>query len=311
MVLYPIEGLYKVGVFLHQRLSRPKKLPCFVISIGNITTGGTGKTEYVLKVANMLLHRKICILTRGYKGKYENRMAIVNKDMEDAGDEALMIANRCSFPIIVGKNRKKTAQFAIDEFGADTVILDDGFQYYGLYYDLNILLINGTNPFGNYHLLPCGILREPISGIKRADVIIVTKKPPDKTLIEKIREYNKKSPIFEAYYEPENLIDDSGNIYPLSILSGKKVFAVSGIGDPFSFEETLKELGSYVFPMKFPDHHFFRKKDIKKIKEKAKDFDIIVSTLKDKQRLKGRVQCLFLVVSLKIKNEEEFAKLLP
>ncbi|MEW6103372.1 MAG: tetraacyldisaccharide 4'-kinase, partial [bacterium] len=207
-----LEELYKLGLFCHRRLSEPKRVPAFVISVGNITTGGTGKTQMVLKIAQIFKEKKVCILSRGYKGKYENKGAIVmpNMKVEDVGDEPLMLSKMCNIPVIVGKNRYKNAMFAISHLGVDTIILDDGFQHWGLFRNLDILLINGANPFGNYHLLPYGILREPLSCINRADIIIITKKKTP-NLIDVIRKFNKTSPIFEADYKPSALLDNNGN----------------------------------------------------------------------------------------------------
>lgn len=302
-----LEGLYKIGLFCDRLVARPKKVPPFVISIGNLTTGGCGKTEMVLKIAEMLKDRKVCILSRGYKGRYENKGILVKRDMEveDVGDEPLMLSKRIDLPIFVGKDRVKNAIFAYKTLKIDTIILDDGFQYWDIFRNLDILLINGNDPFGNYHLLPYGRLREPLSSIKRSDIIVITKRCNQK-LIDQIRQFNKTSPIFEAYYKPEAFIDNDGGLYPLSYIFGKRVLAISGIQDPASFEKILKDLGGNVSSLRFSDHHFYSTSDIENIKDKAKGCDVIVSTLKDKERLKGRLKSLFLIVSFSINDEVGF-----
>lgn len=299
-----LEKLYKISLFYHRFVTKPKKVPPFVISIGNLTTGGCGKTEMVLKIAKMLKKRRVCILSRGYKGKYEHKGIVIRSDMkvEDVGDEPLMLSKRISVPILVGKNRVKNAMFAYKNFGVDTIILDDGFQHFALFRNLDILLINGNNPFGNYYLLPYGILREPLSSMKRADIIVITK-TSNVNVIDLIRKFNKTSPIFEAYYKPDGFIDENGNSYPLSYVSGKRVLAICGIQDPGSFKKIVEDLGCNVSLLVFPDHHFYSTSDIENIKEKAKGYDVIVSTMKDKERLKGRIKSLFLVVSFSINNE--------
>lgn len=332
-----LEELYRIGLLVHKRLSKPKKIMATVISVGNLTTGGTGKTQMVLKIAQMLKDRKVCILSRGYiahsphsivhrlykiayspqsivhrlrnKGRCEDKGLIVtaNSRLEDVGDEPLMLSRRINIPILVGKNRAKQAMFAIKNLGIDTIILDDGFQHWGLFCNLDILLINGGNPFGNYHLLPYGILREPLSSMDRADIIVITK-TKNHNLINVIRKFNKTSPIFEAYYKPETLVDNNESMYPLPFLSGKKVLAISGIQDPQQFEKNLEDLGCKVYGLRFPDHHPYSPPDIEKIKNKAKKCDLIVSTLKDKERLKGRINSLYLVVSFLINDEESFVK---
>ncbi|MEW6007879.1 MAG: tetraacyldisaccharide 4'-kinase [bacterium] len=308
--MFFLEGLYRIGLFCHRRLSKPKKVPAFVISIGNITTGGCGKTQMVLKIAQILKERKVCILSRGYKARLENKGGIVtpNSRVEDVGDEPLMLSKMTNIPVMVGKNRYKSAMFAISNLGIDTIILDDGFQHWGLFRNLDILLINGGNPFGNYRLLPCGILREPLAGIERADIIVITKRK-DLNIIEIIRRFNKTSPIFEAEYKPSALLDNNGKMYPLSLISNKNVLAISGIQDSSSFEKTLGDLGCYVEGIRFPDHHFYSSSEIEKIKHKAKEFDLVVSTLKDKEKLKGEGY-LFLNVSFSISDEPSFIKLL-
>ncbi|MDI6752005.1 MAG: tetraacyldisaccharide 4'-kinase [bacterium] len=298
MPLYFLEILYKLGVSFHN-LKKGRKIPASVISIGNLTTGGTGKTEIAIKIAEYLEESEKCaILSRGYKGKREGLVGQEDSFL-DVGDEPAMMKIRTNVPILVGKDRVKQAKWAIENLRVKRFVLDDGFQYRGLEIDQNILLINGNNPFGNGHLLPCGILREPLSSIKRADIILITKKR-NTGLIETIRRFNQKAPIFFSSYKPKALIDTKDRYMRLETIKNKRVLALSGVADPAYFEEELKLLGASIEPLRFPDHHPFSEKDIEAIKRKAEGFDVVVSTLKDKVRLLGRLEALFLVIELMI-----------
>jgi tetraacyldisaccharide 4'-kinase len=306
-VLYFLEILYRSGLFFHN-LKKCCPIPALVISVGNITTGGTGKTEIAIKIAEYLsANEKCAILSRGYKGKREGLVKSENGFM-DVGDEPAMMKARTNISILVGKDRVQQAKWAIENLGIQRFILDDGFQYRGLKIDQNILLINGNNPFGNGHLLPCGILREPLSSISRADVVIVTKKR-NAEAIETIKRFNQKAPIFFAWYKPKALIDTKGNKMPIETIKNKKVLALSGIADPAYFEDELSSLGADLEPLRFPDHHPFSKKDIEAIKRRAEGFEFIVSTLKDKARLEERLEALFLSIELMI--DDGFFEYIP
>ena len=298
MPLYFLEILYKLGVSFHN-LKKGRKIPASVISIGNITTGGTGKTEIAIKIAEYLSDSEKCaILSRGYKGKREGLVKIEDSFL-DVGDEPVMMKSRTNVPILVGKDRVKQAKWAIENLGIQRFVLDDGFQYRGLEINQNILLINGNNPFGNGHLLPCGILREPLSSINRADIILITKKR-NAEAIETIRRFNQKAPIFFLEYKPKALIDIESRQMSLETIKNKRVLALSGVADPSYFEDQLKLLGASIEPLRFPDHHSFNKKDIEAIKRRAEGFDFVVSTLKDRVRLLGRLEALFLMIELMI-----------
>jgi tetraacyldisaccharide 4'-kinase len=294
-----LESFYRLGVQIHRVLVRPERIPAMVISVGNITTGGTGKTEFVIKIVEHLSDRNIAILSRGYRGRLETKGGVVTErsSPEDVGDEPAMMAERVNCPIIVGKDRRRQAKWAIRNLGTDIFILDDGFQYRGLLYDINILLINGRDPFGNNRLLPRGRLREPLSAIGRADIIVVTKtETADRALIQKIREHNLSAPIFFAKYQPKELLDGEERRVPLSFLKGKSVLAVSSIADPLHFEEMLTKLCQDVKPLRFPDHHWFRDEDIRRIEMEAFCSDMVVSTLKDRVKLKGKLPFFSLVI---------------
>lgn len=289
----PLEFLYYLGYSIKKRyaLKNQKRLPHRVISIGNLTLGGTGKTPATIALAEEAKKRgfKPCILTRGYRGTAEGP-CFVSKgngpilDEHRAGDEALLMAEKLNgIPVIKGKDRYKVGMFALSSLPSslrpDLFILDDGFQHWWLFRDIDILLIDSTNPFGNRRLLPLGSLREPIGAINRADIIVITKTgarghstehrshPPTspltkggieggskvrsqdsrfeiqnsrlKSLIEEIKRHNSKASIFFAEHMPSKFIKTNGETMPIEWAKDKKLFGFCGIGNPQSFRATL------------------------------------------------------------------------
>ncbi len=325
------EFLYYLGCSIkkHSALKNQKKLPHKVISLGNITLGGTGKTPAAIALARKAQGRgfRPCILTRGYKGKAEGP-CFVSKgegpllDEYQAGDEAILMAEKLKGVLIVkGSNRYEAGMFALNvsdhDHKPDLFILDDGFQHWALFRDKNILLIDSTNPFGNRRLIPLGLLREPIREIKRADIVVITNidnagrgkelgVPPThpspskgegkggdvRSLIEEIRQYNPKAPIFSAEHRPSIFITANGNTFPLAWAKGKKYFGFCGIGNPQSFKKTLlsadadMELKGLIT---FRDHHRYTAGDLQMIMLNAErtGAEWIVTTEKDIMRLKG------------------------
>src|SRR3972149_10165261 len=294
--------LYEAGIL------RTKRLPCPVICVGNITTGGTGKTPTVIAIARLLQggqisnlspqrSQRIAILTRGYKRKSTEPVLAVNDGNEilsapqDAGDEPYLIASALKgIPVIVGKDRYCSGQYAIERFGANLFILDDGYQHIRLHRDLNILLIDATNPSGNGHLLPKGVLREPLSAIGRADCMIISRaNEGDAAGVERlIRSYNRESPVFYAYYRPVDLVDLRGHTLGLPYIRGKTLLLFSGIANPHSFRNSIANLGGVIKgELIFPDHHWYTDRDIEKVRNEAKRLstDAVRTTEKDAVRL--------------------------
>ena len=284
--------LYCIGVFKAHRLD------CKVISVGNITIGGSGKTPMAIYLAKRLLERgkKAVILSRGYRGKIKNVGVVSDGENillypEDAGDEPYLMAVKLkTVPVIVGRDRYRAGMYAVERFKPDIIILDDGFQHIRLHRDMDIALIDLRRGFGNGHLFPMGILREPLSGLRRASFFMVKgnelQSANCKVQIANLKKQNK--PIISFNYKPQaviNLLDNSR--YNVDTLKGKKVAALSGIADPKSFSETLKELGAIVIKeIVYPDHHFYTSDDLKNIKDTASEAEIIVTTEKDGVKLK-------------------------
>jgi len=299
-----------------QRILRNHPLGCLVVVVGNLTVGGTGKTPVVEKFARSLAEkgRKVAILSRGYKSRAEPMWRrwwrtivtggepppprvvsdgqTVLLDSDVAGDEPYMLAkNLPGVIVLVDKNRVKAGHYAIRKFGCDTLVLDDGFQYLPMKGRLNLLLVDSTNPFGNGHLLPRGILREPIKHIKRASYIFLTKSngQRDPELEDLIRRHKPEADIIECAHQPKYLQDlVTGERRELSHLKGARVGAFSGIAVPESFEGFLRRYGAnLIYTRRFLDHHRFSEHELDRICEQVvgANLDYLVTTEKDAVRL--------------------------
>jgi tetraacyldisaccharide 4'-kinase len=302
----------------NKRVLRPRALGCLVVSIGNLTCGGTGKTPVVEVFARTLSQkgRKVAVLSRGYRSKdrsfvekmkekfsskrkevpprvvSDGKNLLLNSSM--AGDEPYMLASNLKNAIVlVDKDRVKSGLYAISEFEADTLILDDGFQYLDLKPRLNIVLVDSTLPFSNHHILPRGLLREPIKNIRRADYIFLTKSNGGnhlRHLKDFLRKHNRRAEFIECCHKPKYLEDVFTKDARLSLthLKGKKIAALSGIACPESFEEFLGNLGGdIVYKERFADHHRFRQQEIIDFINRSKkaNAEFIVTTEKDAVRM--------------------------
>ena len=315
-------GIAQARLWLYrQRILHDQPLGCLVVVVGNLTVGGTGKTPVVEKFARALRDRgrKVAILSRGYKSKAppmwkkwwywlshtsEPPPRIVSDgqrvllDSEKAGDEPYMLArNLPGVIVLVDKNRVKAGAYAVKKFGCDTLVLDDGFQYLPLKGRLNLLLVDKTNPFGNGHLLPRGILREPIKHLKRASYVFLTKSngQRDSELEDLIHQHNPGVDIIECAHRPQYLQRfGTDERQPLEFLRGKNVGAFSGIAVPESFEKFLRDLGGNIlFKRRFLDHYRFAYDDFVAIFSEAleKKAEFIVTTEKDAVRLPDGLPC--------------------
>lgn len=290
-----------------------------VISIGNLTVGGTGKTPVVELFARTLRDkgRSVAILSRGYKSKRQRKTTLWKKiaamfhlidkprvppprvvsnaekvlltDAYVAGDEPLMLArNLPGVPVVVDRDRVNAGRYAIEHFHADTLVLDDGMQYLRLKHRLDIVLVDRTAPFGvNGHMLPRGTMREPARHLKRASYIFITKsdETSNEHLIRRLRLYNRVAEIVECRHRPVYFQDmHTGERLPITVVKGKYVGALSGIAVPESFENGLRKLGAEVeATIRFSDHHRFEEREIKPFIERCirRDLEFIVTTEKD------------------------------
>ena len=345
IVLRGFSWLYRFGVRLRLRLYRKgwleqSSLGTMVVSIGNITVGGTGKTPVVERIARELAGRgrRVAILSRGYKSsdlkepqvwvnpetgfEVTNLPKIVSDGREVlltakyAGDEPYMLAmNLPGVAVVVDRDRVRGGRFAVKELGVDTLLLDDGLQYLHLDHSLDVVLVDQNAPFGNGYILPRGTLREPPPNLCRADYIFLTKcdgDPPEK-LIKQIRRYNKTAEILQCTHGPKHLHGVfSDEILPLEALEGKYLGAISGIAQPKSFDRLLKKLGGQVmFHTTFADHHAFTAKEIEPFMDRCvnRGVDMIVTTEKDAVRFpkpdKLDVPIFYLRIEVQILEGEE------
>jgi tetraacyldisaccharide 4'-kinase len=306
IILSALSVLYRAAVslrraFFRLHIFKCNKISCPVISVGNLTLGGTGKTPTVIQVAQLLKrdnHRPV-VVSRGYGRKDDTEIIVVSDgrsvlvDVQTGGDEPVMIASMLpGIPVVVGRRRYHAALLALQQFNADVVVLDDGFQHLSLKRDLDIVLVDAGNPFGNGKLFPAGILREPINALERADAVLITKTdgtPDVETLKETIRRHTRAR-IFTSRQVPVDLIDSrSAEIKPLTDLRGSRVLAFSGIARPDSFTVMLRSLGADVAAIcTYPDHFAYQRSDLAAVFRKAADEKVrmIVTTEKDAIRLK-------------------------
>jgi tetraacyldisaccharide 4'-kinase len=299
-------------------LIKPKKLKATVISIGNITVGGSGKTPFVLYLAKKLQEKGIIftILTRGYKRLSKDTREMKKNDSpnikwEQVGDEPYLLSNHLpEIPIIVDKDRFHSGKIAQDKYKADFLLLDDGFQHWRLKRDLDIVMIDSSIDLKKEKLLPAGRLREPLSSLKRADLFILTRidqseyKDKMKKLLQR---YNPQAPIVESILQTSSIqnLKDKTEI-DLSQLKGKKGLACCGIGNPYSFERTLKSLGLEILnAFFFLDHYIYTRKDLLSFQEEARKSgaEYLITTEKDSIRLPdtGELTIPLLVVKVELK----------
>jgi len=277
----------------------PQKLDCVVISVGNITWGGTGKTPLVEMLAKSLTSegKKVAVLLRGYGKKvpwfpcFAKNLSPSVEWMETGDEAALLKKNLPGIHVLVGRDRLKNGRLAINKYGIDTLILDDGYQHWQIDRDFNIVTINGNNPFGNGWLLPRGILREPVSSISRADVVCLTKVDGMDTgeLQAKLKGINCNLSFVESIHNPVYLYDFyEKKRLGFENIKETQVIIFSGIGDPDSFKENLIKLGARVEgDFRYPDHYIYRNRDIEDIFTAAGEsgIDTVITTEKDMVRV--------------------------
>ena len=310
-LLIPPRWLYTVSVQLRNILYtrgvfKARRLPCRVISVGNLVVGGTGKTPAVITIAKRLQREgvRVAILLRGYKRRVREKVTIVSDGEKmhaapsESGDEAYMMARHLrGIPIIVGKSRYLAGQVALERFKVDVLLLDDGFQHRQLARDVDILTIPAVHPFGRpAQLLPAGTLREPITALRRADLILLTHADTSDISVhikKLVKSLAPNAPVLESIHQPTYLYPlgtkrNSEKPPAVEALEGKRVLAICGIGNPDAFVATLMRCSvATVDLLAFPDHHVYTDADKERIYPafQAAAADLIVTTQKDEQKL--------------------------
>ncbi|MBW1861206.1 MAG: tetraacyldisaccharide 4'-kinase [Deltaproteobacteria bacterium] len=301
--------LYGLGVRLRLIAYRRKKresLPGFVVSIGNLTVGGTGKTPAACMLAEWASGEgyRVVILSRGYGGRHKKRVLEVsdgndiNVSPAEAGDEPYLLARKLrGVPVIISKKRHLAGLLAHKKFGANFYILDDGFQHLALERDLNLVLIDALNPFGNGHLLPWGPLREPLDQLERADAFIITRfvqGASGHNLMDFLRRTFPGKPLFQSGHIPDQIVfPNIDKAYGPDFLKGKRAIAFAGIAKPQVFKDTLVKLGvELAFFRGFRDHHSFSHAEIRDLmaKKERLEADCLLTTEKDWVRIENLVK---------------------
>ncbi len=304
----PVLGFFSLFYGAAQRLRyagyglgvlKQRRLPGFVVSVGNITAGGTGKTPATAALAKWALLRGVraCIISRGYGGAYKQPVLAVSDgnrilaDSRAAGDEPVLLAEKVSgCPVVLSRKRYLAGLYAREKFGCELFILDDGFQHMQLFRDLNLLLMDAAQPFGNGRLLPLGPLREPLDQLKRADAFILTRAGDGnkENTLSFLKGIYPHVPAFCAEHVPDRVVfprlglDDAPET-----LKGKRIVAFAGIGRPEAFKGTLLSLGAEVAAFRgFKDHYVYGKEDLDRLVRlrKKAGAQYIVTTEKDWMR---------------------------
>ncbi len=302
---------YRAGILRRYHLDKP------VISIGNITWGGVGKTPLVECTAEFIKQQdfKPVVLTRGYKGK--------QIDGRLMNDEAVTLESALDdVPVVAGRDRVKGAKDILKKQAVDVFLLDDGFQHWRLKRDMDIVAVDATNPWGNGFLIPRGILRESLSALSRADCFVITKADIGRAAVEDIKKrlqaVNPQAPVVETIHSPE-CFEGLRNTEELDLtfVKGEAVCAFCSIGDPESFEKTVRSFGAHLTKtFSFRDHHWYTPGDIQEMVDycRSKNIQYIITTSKDAAKLREHadlfgddLHCLILKVKIQmLHGKEEF-----
>ena len=301
--------LYDRGILSSHFLSLP------VISVGNITVGGTGKTPTVLTLARQFKRAGFspAVVARGYGSSPKRPLLITaeggREEVRKAGDEAYLLAEELeNVPVVICRDKTKAALWGEKNLDVDLILVDDGFQHRSLRRDYDLVLLDSLQPFGNGHLLPRGFLRDPPTRLSEADGIVLTRcsqvsREKIIKIFGEIRSYTGNCDnIYFGRITPRSVEDEEGGEHPPGILAGKRVLAFSGIGNPDSFENSLEQVGGrVVYHAVFPDHFDYNLsgfskrmeeavKEIEKAREKGKRVDMALTTHKDYIKLNDRIK---------------------
>ncbi len=332
--LYLISLCYGGAVKLREMLYRrgiisSKRLPCIVVSIGNLSSGGTGKTPMTIYMAELFRNSgyKTVVISRGYKGGAEKTGGVVSNGKavlmgpDMAGDEPFMMASVLKqVPVLVGRNRFKTGMIAIKQFAPDVIVLDDAFQHLDLERDIDFVLLDAQRPLGNTYLLPRGFLREPVSALLRGHAFIFTRVEPVSASAGPVssgmmRKILHRRPVFKTFYVSDHYIaagrkklvnnsEERITEIKKSSLKGSRVFAFSGLANNDKFRLTVMEHQCMLTGFaEFPDHYMYSDKDLETILRKAmgSKAEAIVTTEKDYSRISHRINWSLDLIVIRIK----------
>ncbi len=326
-------GMYRLGIL------ECHKLPCKVISLGNITVGGTGKTPTAQRLAAIIrdMGYRVVILNRGYRAEWQDEVGLVSDGrriymtVNEAGDEAYLLAKSLpGVPVIIGRNRYRTGSYAVNKLRAEVIILDDAYQHWQLQRDLDIVLIDTLNVFGNNFLLPRGTLREPLHNLNRANAFLLTKVDQStgnarETIRETLAKYNSQALVVESTHTPQCFIEIEEwykgvrpETVPLDAILGRSVLPFSAIGNPSSFEKTITDLGGIITQsVQYPDHHDYTMAEMQSIMQKAVDNSACALITTDKDAVKIPAEFIHserplpvYVLSIEVRFHDGYAELM-
>ena len=330
-------GVVKLRETFYQKgILRSKRLPCLIISVGNLTVGGTGKTPMTIHVARLVkrIGYKVAVISRGYKGRAEKTGGIVSDgrtilmEPDAAGDEPFMMATKLkNIPVVVGRNRVKAGMLAVKNFNPDVLVLDDAFQHLKLVRDIDLVLLDNSRPFGNTYLLPRGTLREPISSLGRGDAFVLTRSDSGSddamaTSLAMLKGFTQGQPVFKSLHVPyiykvikgESVLlqstTQSSFTHDLEFLKGRRVFAFSGLAGNNDFQSTVEGLQCDLTGFSgFPDHHLYSDKDLSTLLQLSRESnaDFILTTEKDYGRISNRIiwPIELVVIGIKVSFEDD------
>jgi len=283
------------------RLRRSRRLPAAVVSVGNLSIGGTGKTPTALWLAQRLMRRgyRVAILSRGYGGaareptvtgvaRAATQPAAASADAACVGDEALLLARRFAGPVIVARRRSEAGALACGEFDSEVLVLDDGFQHLGLHRDFDLVCLRASAAGGD-RLLPAGRLREPLTALRRADAVLMTDNAPTERPSAAFARCVGEVPVYHGQVHATCLVTPDATGWrelSMGILAGRRALGVAGVADPDSFYQTLREWDARIEDfLEFPDHHVYTSRDWKTIAHRSRELDLVVTTEKDLVKL--------------------------
>lgn len=291
-------ALYALGV------RKRCRLPCRVVSVGNLTFGGTGKTPAVIEICRMLSEqgRKTAVLSRGHGGRGGGTIVVsdgiaVLAGADEAGDEPVAIARALpGTPVLVDRDRRRSGRICCERFAPDIIVLDDGLQYWQLHRDLDVVVMDAARPFGSGLVMPAGDLREPVSGLRRAGIVLLNDSDSAESdwleeLRKKLSALSNGAPVLACRRVPVSVRPvDGACSYPADWLRGRRVAAFCGIGKPSSFVEALESVGAVVLECTvFPDHWRYSADDLERIASRVADLgaELAVTTSKDAAKLEA------------------------
>jgi tetraacyldisaccharide 4'-kinase len=302
--LLPASGVFAAAVRLRSlgyqlRLRRRDRLAAAVVSVGNLAVGGTGKTPATLWLAERLRQRgfAVAIVSRGHRGRAKGATVVgaprngetpASRDPAVVGDESAMLSRRFEGPVVVGRERAAAGELARREFGAEVLVLDDGFQHWALQRDFDLVCLRAGG-FGDGHLLPAGRLREPVGALRRAQAVLVTQGEEGARLDPRLERALAGLPVYRGELRATALVTPDGDVWrelPMGALAARRALGVAGLADPQPFYATLREWDARLDDfLEFPDHHDYTLDDWKMIASRSRGLDLVVTTEKDLVKL--------------------------